>query len=84
MARRKATALLRPLSARERHLATMARYYGGGAQREALRRWDDEHGAAFGLAHGLANRRDHEALERGVVAPDPRAPLPPEVTASAC
>ncbi len=82
MARRKETALLRPPSARERHLAILARYYGG-AQREALRRWDDEHGAAFRLAHGLANRRDHEALERGEVEPDPLAPRPPGVLSPA-
>ena len=77
MARRKESALLRPLSARERHLAVLARFYGTGAQREALRRWDGEHGASLRLAHGIGSARDLEAFERGEVAPDPLAPLPP-------
>ncbi len=76
MARRKVTAPLRPLSARERHLAGMARYYGGPLRTD-LREWDAAHGASFRLAHGIASQRDVEAFERGEVEPDPSAPLPP-------
>ncbi len=77
MARRKPLALLRPLSAHERHVAGLARFYGSGALREALRAWDDEHGSGFRLAHGVADARDLEAFERGEAVPDPSAPRPP-------
>ena len=78
--RRASSSAMRPLTAHERLRATIGLAPSAlvrlGLEPDAWDRWNEQHGPAFRVLHGVASAADVERIEAGP-APVGELPLPP-------